>query len=54
MLRLLSEWPRAWPVVLWVLAYAVMVDTETGDMTNPRTLVAFGEVPDASSLLDAA
>lgn len=35
-------------------AYAVMVDTETGDMTSPRTLAAFGEVPDASSLLDAA
>lgn len=35
-------------------AYAVMVDTETGDMTSPHTLVVFGEVPDASALLDAA
>lgn len=35
-------------------AYAVMVDTETGDMTSPRTIAAFGEVPEASSLADAA
>jgi hypothetical protein len=35
-------------------AYAVMVDTETGDMTSPRVLASFGEVPDASSLLDGA
>lgn len=28
-----------------VIAYAVNVDTETGDMLNPRVLASFGDVP---------
>ncbi|MFK4825707.1 hypothetical protein ACI0FM_13080 [Paenochrobactrum sp. BZR 588] len=28
-----------------VVAYAVTVDTETGDMNNPRLLASYGEVP---------
>lgn len=35
-------------------AYAVMVDTESGDMSSPRLLACHGEVPDVSALLDAA
>jgi hypothetical protein len=42
------------PRFVGVAAYAVQVDTETGDMTGPRLLASHGEVPDASSLLDAA
>jgi hypothetical protein len=34
-------------------AYTVMIDTETGDMTSPRTIATFGDVPDLSAL-DAA
>lgn len=29
-----------------VAAYAVMVDTESGEMRDPRLLAKFGEVPD--------
>jgi len=31
---------------LGVGAYSVMVDSETGDMSSPRLLAAFGEVGD--------
>lgn len=31
-----------------VMAYAVQVDIETGDMLNPRVLASFGEVPPPS------
>ncbi|MDX3929273.1 MAG: hypothetical protein QHC90_26160 [Shinella sp.] len=37
-----------------VAAYAVMVDTETGDMSSPRLLASFGDVMEMSALLDAA
>lgn len=32
-----------------VAAYAVMVDTETGDMTSPRILAQFGEIAELST-----
>lgn len=28
-----------------VAAYAVQIDSDTGDMLNPRLLVSFGEIP---------
>lgn len=31
-----------------VIAYAVNVDTETGDMLNPRVLATFGDVPQSN------
>lgn len=31
-----------------VLAYAVQVDTETGDMLNPRLLASYGEIPQSN------
>ncbi|MBD8555712.1 hypothetical protein IFT84_14485 [Rhizobium sp. CFBP 8762] len=34
-----------------VAAYAVQVDSETGDMSSPRILGAHGEIPDLAALL---